>query len=494
MNPSAGKPTDTQTSPSEPLSAPGSAIARSARLPARAALAALAARSVSRVLRLLGRGATTLPGRIALMIDPGLLRELTAGRQVFLVTGTNGKTTTVRILCTLLEQNGVHITTNTSGANLDTGLATTLTAALPAIQAADRRGAGTAFVFEIDEAFFGKIADHLNPSVCVVTNFFRDQLDRYGELRTTRDLIEKGLAKVDATVVLNADDSLCASLGRDRADRARYFAMAPEMLSELPSRSSDEAAYCTYCGGRYVYSGRSYGHLGRFRCPQCGFSHPDPDLTVQILEPAEGERRQGQRLRFCGRDGEPADGFLPIPGRHNAYNASGALLALAEAGYPLPALAAQLPAASPAFGRMERFQADGRDVCLLLVKNPVGMDRALEFVTAAPDFGGAYLLLNSEDPDGRDVSWIWDVDFESHPLPAPVFVSGRRCHDMALRLHYAGLPREALSASPDDAAQFDAALARCPEGRCLYVLPNYTAMLQLRARLAGRYRLRAFWQ
>ena len=463
-------------------------------LPIRTRLAIMVGRLITRLLRVLGRGATTLPGRTALMIDPKLLDRLTAGRQVFLVTGTNGKTTTVRILCTLLEQQGLVVTTNTSGANLDSGLATTLINAAPAIRRADRQGVGSAFVFEIDEAFFGKIAEQLNPSVCVVTNFFRDQLDRYGELRHTRDLIEKGLAKIDTKLVLCADDSLCASLGRDRSAQARYFAMADEMLSDLPTRSSDEAAYCLFCGGHYQYQGRSYGHLGRFTCPDCGFSFSKADLTVETLVTDPSDKRQGQHLRLRDRDGEPIDGFLPIPGRHNAYNAAAAILAMQAAGYPLPLVVDKLPAASPAFGRMERFKADGRDVCLLLVKNPVGMDRALEYVTSATDLGGVYLLLNSEDPDGRDVSWIWDVDFENHPLPQPVFVSGRRCHDLALRLYYAGTPQASIVAGPDAAVLFDAALANCPKDRCLYILPNYTAMLKLRAELANRYGLRAFWQ
>ncbi len=464
------------------------------RLPLRTGFATLVGRAVSRLLRLLGRGATTLPGRISLTIDPDLLRHLTAGRQVFLITGTNGKTTTVRIICTLLEQSGVQVTTNTSGANLDSGLATTLITAQKAIRAADRSATGNAFVFEIDEAYFGKIADQLNPSVSVVTNFFRDQLDRYGELRTTRDLIEKGIAKINSAIVLNADDSLCASLGRYRPGQSSYFGMAEEMLSEQPTRSSDEAAYCSYCGGQYAYNGRSYGHLGRFHCPQCGFTHPEPDLTVEVISTEASRGEQGQQLAFRRKDGETAQGFLPIPGIHNAYNAAAAVLALQVAGYPLSILADKLSAASPAFGRMERFQAEGREVCLLLVKNPVGMDRALEYVTAAQDMGGAYLLLNSEEPDGRDVSWIWDVDFESHPLPAPVYISGKRCHDLALRLYYGGHKREDLITSPDAIALFAQALTNCPPGRCLYILPNYTAMLQLRAYLAGRYNLRPFWE
>lgn len=488
----ATKPTtnnSTKNPPKDPLK-----NSANQRLSLRTRFAIALGRAVSRILRLFGRGATTLPGRISLIVDPVLLSHLTAGRQVFLVTGTNGKTTTVRIICTLLEQNGVQVTTNTSGANLDTGLATTLISAQAAIRTADRRSTGNAFVFEIDEAYFGKIADQLNPAVAVVTNFFRDQLDRYGELRTTRNLIEKGLTKIDSDIVLNADDSLCASLGRYRPEQASYFAMAPEMLTEQPTRSSDEASYCTYCGERYQYNGRSYGHLGRFHCPQCGFTHPEPDLTVQVLPANADQKEQGQQLLFRTTAGEQAQGFLPIPGIHNAYNAAAAVLALQTAGYPLPVLASQLAAASPAFGRMERFSAEGREVCLLLVKNPVGMDRALEYVTAADDFGGSFLLLNSEEPDGRDISWIWDVDFESNPMSAPVYIAGKRCHDLALRLYYGGQPRAALISDPDSIAQFERALAKCPVGRCLYILPNYTAMLHLRAYLADRYNLRPFWE
>jgi UDP-N-acetylmuramyl tripeptide synthase len=143
---------------------------------------------------------------------------------------------------------------------------------------------------------------------------------------------------------------------------------------------------------------------------------------------------------------------------------------------------------------MERFRADDRDVCLILVKNPVGMDRALEFVRQAPDYGAALLLLNASDPDGRDVSWIWDVDFEQNLLPGVLGVSGIRAADLALRLHYAGKDDADLLVDSNALAVFDRQLAQCPPGRCLYVLPNYTAMLDLRASLAKRYELREFWK
>lgn len=453
----------------------------------RSALAIALARSLKFGLRLLGRGATALPGKAALTVDPGLLGRLTAGRTVFLVTGTNGKTTTVRILCALLRAQGRTVITNPSGANLDSGLTTTL---LDNIHLIKKQGDGQlAMVFEIDEAFFGKLAKDLHPTVNVVTNFFRDQLDRFGELQHTRDLIAKGLGESGAKVVLCADDSLCASLARGREADASFFGIAEAGLQSSSADAIHESAFCTFCGTKYSYDGMVYGHLGRFHCTGCGFERPEPDLAFL---PADVD---GKALSLdLDWLGSRATATLPIPGIHNGYNAAAALLAVLTAGLPWMPSVEALADAQAAFGRMERFQAEGRDVCLVLVKNPVGMDRALDFVAASPDAGGVMMLLNANDPDGRDVSWIWDVHFERH-LPAGLIgVSGERCHDMALRLHYAGKQPEELLTDRDFMALFERQLAICPPGRCLYILPNYTAMLALRAELARRYRLREFWR
>jgi lipid II isoglutaminyl synthase (glutamine-hydrolysing) len=495
---------------------PGRYFAKPLPLPAqvRALLAIGLGRFLMFALRLVGRGATALPGKAALWVDPHLLARLTEGRQVFLVTGTNGKTTTVRILCTLLQAAGYRTITNPSGANLDSGLTATLLDNLAILRGAAPRGgipaetrpeprleaqpeprlaAGQpplALVFEIDEAFFGKLAALLNPAVSVVTNFFRDQLDRFGELQHTRDLIARGLAASGGKAVLCADDSLCASLGRGRepADTF-YFGLAAEAMLPRSADAIHEASYCTFCGSHYEYDGMSYGHLGRFACPGCGFNRPEPDLVFRQT----GQQPQSQTVQYDWH-GEQASATLTIPGLHNGYNSAAALLAVLAAGLPFQPAVAALSDARAAFGRMERFQVDDKDVCLILVKNPVGMDRALDFVAAAPDAGGIMLLLNSNDPDGRDVSWIWDVHFEAHLPPGILGVSGVRCHDMALRLYYAGkLPGE-LQTDPDHATLFDQLLQACPPGRCLYILPNYTALLALRADLARRYRLRDFWR
>ncbi|MEA4889386.1 MAG: MurT ligase domain-containing protein [Clostridiaceae bacterium] len=453
----------------------------------RVGLAIAAGRLTSLGLRAIGRGATALPGKLALGLDPLLLARLTADRQVFLVTGTNGKTTTVRMLCTILKQNQYTVITNPSGANLDSGLTTTLLDHLKDLR--QGKDQAVALVFEIDEAFFGKLAASLNPSICVVTNFFRDQLDRFGELQHTRDLIAKGLAACKAKAVLCADDSLCASLGRDRQEEAFYFGMDKSAMQPQSADVTLESQYCSFCGARYQYTGMAYGHLGDFHCPRCGYSRPEPNLLFR----AEGQPARSLPLSFSWRE-EYCSVNVPIPGIHNGYNAAAALSAVLAAGLPFHASAAALQHSAAAFGRMERFSIGTRDVCLILVKNPVGMDRALDFVAQASDLGGVMMLLNANDPDGRDVSWIWDVQFEHHLPEGKIGVSGVRCHDLALRLYYAGKTAGDLLTDPDHLSLFDRLLDACPENRCLYLLPNYTAMLDLRADLAKRYQLHAFWR
>ena len=438
-------------------------------------------------LRAIGRGATALPGKAALHVYPRLLARLTAGRTVYLVTGTNGKTTTVRIICALLEDRGYRIITNPSGANLDSGLTATLLEHRAVLRRKTKQP--LALVFEIDEAFFGKLAAELNPTVSVITNFFRDQLDRFGELQHTRDLIAKGLAASQGRIVLCADDSLCASLGRGREERTLYFGLAADALVVQSADAIHESAYCTFCGGRYEYDGMAYGHLGRFRCPDCGFARPEPDLTFL---PGLQQTRELQ-LQFTWRN-ESRTARLPIPGLHNGYNAAAAVTALLAADLPFQPAVAALAGARAAFGRMERFPVGEREVCLILVKNPVGMDRALDFVAGAPDAGGVMMLLNANDPDGRDVSWIWDVHFEHHLPGGRIGVSGERCHDLALRLYYAGKQADDLLVDSGFSGLFDHLLADCPAGRCLYILPNYTAMLALRADLSRRFQLNEFWR
>lgn len=480
----------------------------------RVGFAIFSGKTISRILRLMGRGATTLPGRVALKIFPSLISELSAGKQILAITGTNGKTTTTHITTAILDTLGFAVVTNVSGANLATGIATTLIEGRKTEALAAKKGQRVVYVLETDEAAFSKIAGQLMPKVCVVTNLFRDQLDRYGELSHTKTFLAKGLddAKT-STILLNADDSLVASLAKGREDRTRFFGMDTESMTSNTvtnagyqgiGGTTSDAAYCQFCKAKYEYRARSFGHLGDFYCPSCGYRRTEPSFAVSYSEKKSkltpSDTGYPVTLSYAGEDVTVA---LPIPGHHNFYNTLAAVAATVlmleePAGKKTLFLraASAVSAARPAFGRLEKIPVGNKSICLLLVKNPVGLERALTFVSQASDAGGMYLLLNSNDADGKDVSWIWDVDFESRSYPEKVFVSGERYGDMYLRLAYAGIDPSRMEAKPmkECGELVDQALEACDVGKCLYILPNYTSMLALREILVRRYHLKDFWK
>ena len=485
----------------------------------RAALAVIAANAANKGLRLLGRGATTLPGRIALKICPDIVSILSKEQKIIVFTGTNGKTTSTHMAAGILESVGFNVVTNVSGANLATGIASTMIEGIKTCARAQRTGRSTVYVIEADEAAFAKISGQLQPVVCVVTNLFRDQLDRYGELVHTQSFIARGLDAANSQILLNADDSLVAALERSRGERAVFFGMDESSMTHntvtnpvksVLSETTSDAAYCSFCQAKYEYRARSFGHLGDFSCPSCGFSRKDPAFTVsyQYEDPVSGSS-QGKSPADVGFPvtlsyyGESVTIRLPIPGLHNLYNTIAAVAACVTLGeqcvepiLSFAGCAKAIESVRPAFGRMEKIPIGSKSLCLLLVKNPVGLERALSFVSLASDAGGMYLLLNSNDADGKDVSWIWDVDFESRKYPDKVFVSGQRYADMYLRLAYAGIDKDRMQTRPmeDCGKLLDEALAGCEDGKCLYILPNYTAMLALREILVKRYHLKDFWK
>lgn len=466
-----------------------------------------------KVLRLMGKGATTLPGKVAIRISPSVIREKSRGKHIITITGTNGKTTTSHMISEMLGNLGYDVINNISGANLASGIATTLICGKDEMMKAQGQSKGLIYVLETDEAAYAKIAGDLQPDVSVITNLFRDQLDRYGELTHTRDCIADGLSKTGATAVINADDSLVASLGTGREEKTVCYGMGKEdMLRNntlyppkkgiLPA--SPDAVYCPECHVRYEYRARSFGHLGDFRCPSCGAESPDGRFEVRYdlkNSPSDEDYKFAISDKVSGRT---IDMTLKIPGSHNLYNTCAAVSAvtvmLEKLGVdPETAFEQAVNAAGEvkaAFGRMEKIDVGGKKLCILLVKNPVGFDRSLAFVQEAKDAGGLMLLLNSNTADGKDVSWIWDVDLESKAdgLPDDICVSGDRWGDMLLRIEYAGLnayDHGDMSRSMD---MLKKALEKCPEGKCLYVMPNYTAMLSLRAKIAREYGLKEFWK
>lgn len=490
-----------------PLPARGSAPAP---LPARTRVALLVGRAALAVLRLMGRGATTLPGRLALRLDARLPARLAAGLPdgTALVTGTNGKTTTAAMLAGALRGAGRRLAHNRGGANLRTGIATALIAAPPGARAA---------LLEVDEATM-PYAGTLQPRVAVVTNFFRDQLDRYGELETARALVARGLAAMPdgAVAVLNADDPLVATLAADGRPRAVYFGVGPAVAAASPptvgaaregcrgptdagddgAGPPSDAPRCPLCGGELRYAVRLHAHVGLWRCDGCGRARPDPEVEVTAWSPGAPDRPGQLGLRTP--DG-PLAFPLRLPGLYNAYNVAAAVAAALALGLDATTVARALGEFHHAFGRMEWTVLGGHRTCLALVKNPVGCTLALRTALDDPHPGKALALaLNDGLADGTDVSWIWDADFEALAAAqqgfAAVVAAGSRAEDMALRLKYAGVDGSRVRLIGDPLRAALAAAAAAGPDATVYLLPTYTAMLRLRAALARRGLLPPFWE
>ncbi len=447
------------------------------------------ARTVGRLSRRLGRGGgTSAPGRVLLRMRPNAVRELgerlTHGAAV--VSATNGKTTTTRLLAACLEADGRRLVSNPAGANLLSGVTTAL---LEGTGGRDR--AGTVGLFEVDEFALPEVVRQLRPATVLLMNLFRDQLDRYGELEAIADAWARmvdGLP-ADTTLVLNADDPAVAALAGDR--RAVFFGIddPAAALPVLPHAS--DSTRCRRCGAPLAYDRVTLGHMGAWHCPGCGNRRPEPGVRATRVT-LDGTR--GLRLELRTPEGT-AEVRVAIPGMHNAYNATAAVAAALAMGVPLGTAVRGVEGADAAFGRAERVVVDGREVVLLLAKNPAGADTTVQTVLLDPRPLNLLVALNDRTADGHDVSWIWDVDYE--PLLdriATLTVTGDRAHDMALRFVYAGLDRARVRVVPAPEAALDAALAALGDGDPLYVLPTYTAMLGLRAILVRRGAATEFWR
>jgi UDP-N-acetylmuramyl tripeptide synthase len=450
------------------------------------------ARSIGALSRLSGRGGgTTLPGRLLLRIEPRaiprLRARLTAGSLV--VSATNGKTTTAGMIAAAMRATGRRPVHNRAGSNMSWGVATALL---------EQRG--DEGLFEVDEAWLPRIAAELDPRLIVLGNLFRDQLDRYGELERLADEWEALVAsRVGRTqFALCADDPLIADLGRDRSLARRpgvtYFGIddPSQALPEL--QHAFDAKHCRRCGAPYAYERAFVGHLGHYSCPRCGADRPSPDVAATAIE-LDGIR--GSQLAVRTPAGE-AELRLPLPGLYNAYNALAALTAALRLGIPLSAAARALESTKAVFGRVETIDVAGKAVFILLIKNPAGANEVLR--TLLLESGQAeprealdlWIALNDGIADGRDVSWIWDADFELlTPHVRRVVCAGTRAPEMAVRLKYAGMPASALEVEESIADSLDRALAGA--GGRLFALPTYTALLELRQLLARRRLASRYW-
>ncbi|MDP2660716.1 MAG: MurT ligase domain-containing protein [Dehalococcoidia bacterium] len=432
-----------------------------------------------------------MPGLVALAIDPSLLAHLARqAPQALLVTGTNGKTTTSAMIAAMLRAGGFVPLQNQTGSNLLRGLTTALMS---------RCGLGgrlkavehSVVVFEVDEAVLPLAASATRPRVVLVNNLFRDQLDRYGEVDTVRSLWLDAVASLpeDTILVLNADDPAVASLGEAARCPALFFGVEDRGLGNLGVEHAADSLRCLKCGRAYEYGRSFYAHLGHYRCPGCGAGRPQPQVAASnvVLNGFEGAR-----FRLEAPQGGSTV-TLKLGGLYNVYNALAAATAGLALGLPLNVVVEALERFSPAFGRMERLDINGRRVCLILVKNPTGFNQVLRALGQGPLPDTVMMVLNDRIADGRDVSWIWDVDFDGLE-GVRLVVSGLRAEDMALRLKYGGMavPKDAIQS--DLVGALDRALESTPDGGTLYVLPTYTAMLELQRLLTRRGHLQDYWR
>jgi UDP-N-acetylmuramyl tripeptide synthase len=461
------------------------------RLTARGLTALWAGKLTAMLSRGLRRGGgATLPGDVSRLIDPRILSKLATrlpdGSVV--VTGTNGKTTTAALLRHILEADGRQVVSNQTGANLIFGVTASL------INGASFRGALKARVglFEIDEASLPLLVREAAPGTIVVLNLFRDQLDRYGELETTAARIREALTvgMEGTTAVLNADDPMVAALG-DGLPRVFYAGVEDPRLLQAELKHGADARFCPRCGSAFIFEGVYFGHVGRYRCPRGDFRRPLPQVRATAIEFSGMES-----MRLSLTEGGPTiEVSVPLAGLYNVYNVVLAVAAARSVGVSLQRAATALGSFSPAFGRMERVTVHDRRAVLLLAKNPTGFNEVLR---TAIDFGKAryfLLALNDRIADGQDVSWIWDVDFESLIGAAErVVVTGDRALDLRLRLKYAQLPAERIEVVGDWGSALRRAAELTPEGEILFVLPTYTAMLELRSVLTRQGAVQPYWR
>jgi UDP-N-acetylmuramyl tripeptide synthase len=449
----------------------------------------LAARAVGVASRVSGRGGgTTLPGRLLLRMDPRAIARLGAGldRGVTLVSATNGKTTTAGMLAALLGAEGRVPVHNRAGSNMTWGIATAL------LEQEGEEG-----LFEVDEAWLPQVAAELGPSLVALGNLFRDQLDRYGETEVLAGEWAKTVAERAgrARFALNADDPLVADLGRDEEGRRRegvvYFGIDDEAQALPELQHAFDAKHCRRCGHPYEYARAFVGHLGHYSCPDCGASRPRPDVAATRIE-LHGMRGSSLAVRTPG--GELAI-ELPLPGLYNVYNALAAIAAALQLGIAPERIGPGLAEMRGAFGRVETVAVGDTEVSILLVKNPAGTNEVLRTLKLEAGAGelDLWIALNDRIADGRDVSWIWDADFELLAAAVRrVTCAGTRAPEMALRLKYAGWPVDRIAVEPRIEASLDRAAAAAPE--CLFALPTYTALLELHKVLSGRGLTEEFWR
>lgn len=454
-------------------------------------LAVTAGKLAAWASKTLTKGAgTSLPGVVALKVFPQVLKALAhqvPKQGIIGITGTNGKTTSAGLIAAFLEAKPTQVIHNQLGANMLSGITSALllqTDATACLKADN-------LVLEIDEASLTKVTAQAPLHTLAVTNLFRDQLDRYGELDTTAQCITNAFPNVSGAIILNADEPLVASMGKHIPTGVKplFFGIDSLPFGQSDSDSSIQAdggvpfplevCSCPSCGTDLSYTHRFYAQVGHYHCENCGYQRPTPSVLGTVLKQSPAEAVLQINANTLGLT-EPFELKTSLVGTFNLYNLLLAVTVGLLHGVSPQTMQLALNAYEGVFGRAERRTVQGKAVQVLLIKNPAGATEVLKLVEQDPN-ARLLIAINDDYADGRDVSWLWDAPFERlTQATAPLFVSGRRSGDMAVRLQYAGIPADAIIEQGNLKIGLKQALDAVQPHETLYILPTYTVLLQLR--------------
>jgi len=455
-------------------------------------LSCLAARLVFLALKITKRAGTTLPGKIALKIKPDILKIVSKGVKIVLVTGTNGKTTTCRILEQMLVNSNKSYFSNKAGANLITGIATSFILNSTIFGKCKKEFA----VIECDENAFKNVSLNIKPDVVLITNVFRDQLDRFGEISQTLDAIKLSVSHLpESTICLCTDCSLTYSISKEYPNN-KILTYGVNLPFDDKSSETDvsDAEYCIFCNTKYEYDYRTFGHLGGFKCPNCGYKRTTPDVAVEKIIDLKADYSVVS-MNILGKTFETR---VNVPGTYNIYNAAGAALALTEFGFKAEDIVKSIASFNSAFGRMEKWQNNGKNINMILIKNPAGFTQVTAHLSRIDTEFSAIFCLNDNISDGTDISWIWDVHFhdlfKSEHLKN-VYMCGRRAYDLAVLFKYNGFPEDRINIieNEDYNKEVEIILEETKQ-RDVFIIPSYSSMMKQRSKIADAFGGKEFWE
>jgi len=443
-------------------------------------LSILVSKLIMKLSKVLFQGGTNFPGRIALRLDKNILKTIANNYEVILITGTNGKTTTTSMIYGMVKASGKPVITNSTGANMYTGIVACFISNYSFRQSTEKKIA----VIEVDEANLKFITQYITPKIITITNLFRDQMDRYGEVYTTLRKILEGIETVpESTLILNGDESLFGNL--KLKNEVRFYGFGTKVNENKIVDVNADAKFCTICKSAYEYNFITYNHLGDFYCPSCGYKRPALTYSIdQIVD----LNTSGSTVFINNKQY-----YINQPGTYNIYNAICAYSVAKSLGIEDNIIEHSLKTVASSFGRQETLNIEGIEVKIILVKNPAGYDEAVNTINLDKRKINLSLLLNDNYADGKDVSWIWDVNFErlTDLNISKVMISGIRLYDMAIRLKVAGFPSDSFLLCSDEESLLNE-IKTC-SGEIVYILATYTAMINLRKFLHSKGYIDKIW-